>query len=153
LLVERLAQTGLLKVISGADTLGVGVNIPLRTVLFSQLCKFDGEKSAILGVRDFQQIAGRAGRKGFDTRGTVVAQAPAHVIENKRLGAKGGKKFVPRKPPQRGYVPWDRSTFDRLVGGTPEPLQSRFFVTFNGSYTATAVPSHGVVMLKIVAAP
>lgn len=130
LLVERLAQSGALKVISGTDTLGVGVNIPLRTVLFTQLCKFDGEKSAILGVRDFQQIAGRAGRKGFDTRGTVVAQAPAHVVENKRLAAKGGKKFVPRKPPQKGYVPWDKGTFDRLVGGTPEPLESRFYVTF-----------------------
>ena len=130
LLVEKLAQTGMLKVVSGTDTLGVGVNIPLKTVLFTQLCKFDGEKTAILGVRDFLQVAGRAGRKGFDTRGTVVAQAPEHVIENKRLAAKGGKKFVPRKPPQKGYVPWDKGTFDRLVKGTPEPLESRFTVTF-----------------------
>jgi len=130
LLVEKLAQSGLLKVVSGTDTLGVGVNIPLRTVLFSQLCKYDGEKSGILGVRDFQQIAGRAGRKGFDTHGYVLCQAPAHVIENKRLAAKAGKKFVPRKPPQKGYVPWDKGTFDRLVGGTPEPLESRFTITF-----------------------
>jgi superfamily II RNA helicase len=130
LLVEKLAQAGLLKVVSGTDTLGVGVNIPLRTVLFTQLCKFDGEKTALLGVRDFQQIAGRAGRKGFDDRGYVVAQAPAHVIENRRLAQKGGKKFVPRKPPQKGYVPWDRGTFDRLCKGTPEPLESRFAVTF-----------------------
>jgi superfamily II RNA helicase len=129
LLVEKLAQTGLLKVVSGTDTLGVGVNIPIRTVLFTQLCKFDGEKSAILGVRDFQQIAGRAGRKGFDDQGWVVAQAPAHVIENKRLSAKGGKKFVPRKPPAKGYVPWDKGTFDRLVSGTPEPLTPRFAVS------------------------
>ncbi|MEP6655467.1 MAG: DUF3516 domain-containing protein, partial [Myxococcales bacterium] len=130
LLIEKLAQSGLLKVVSGTDTLGVGVNIPLRTVLFTQLCKYDGEKSGILGVRDFQQIAGRAGRKGFDTQGYVLCQAPAHVIENKRLAAKGGKKFVPRKPPQKGYVPWDKGTFDRLVSGTPEPLESRFSVTF-----------------------
>lgn len=88
LLIEKLAQSGLLKVVSGTDTLGVGVNIPLRTVLFTQLCKYDGEKTGILGVRDFQQIAGRAGRKGFDTRGYVLCQAPAHVIENKRLVAK-----------------------------------------------------------------
>ena len=88
LLVERLAQKGLLKVISGTDTLGVGVNVPIRTVLFTQLCKFDGEKTGILGVREFQQIAGRAGRKGFDDRGYVVAQAPAHVIENQRLARK-----------------------------------------------------------------
>jgi superfamily II RNA helicase len=130
LLVEKLAQSGLLKVVSGTDTLGVGVNIPLRTVLFTQLCKFDGVKTTLLSVRDFQQIAGRAGRKGFDTRGYVMAQAPAHVIENKKLAAKGGKKFVPRKPPQKGYVPWDPSTFDRLIKGTPEPLESRFSVSF-----------------------
>ena len=88
LLVEKLAQQGRLKIVSGTDTLGVGINIPLRTVLFTQLCKYDGEKTGILGVRDFQQIAGRAGRKGFDDRGSVVAQAPVHVVENRRLAAK-----------------------------------------------------------------
>jgi superfamily II RNA helicase len=131
LLVERLAQQGLLKVVSGTDTLGVGVNIPIRTVLFTQLCKFDGEKTGILGVRDLHQIAGRAGRKGFDERGYVLAQAPAHTIENRRLAAKqaAGKKVVPHKPPTRGYVHWDRGTFDRLIAGTPEPLASRFEVT------------------------
>jgi superfamily II RNA helicase len=131
LLVERLAQQGLLKVVSGTDTLGVGVNIPIRTVLFTQLCKYDGEKTAILGVREFLQIAGRAGRKGFDERGFVVAQAPAHVVENKRLAAKqaAGKKVVMQKPPQKGFVHWDRGTFDRLINGTPEPLVSRFEVT------------------------
>ncbi len=131
LLVERLAQQGLLKVVSGTDTLGVGVNIPIRTVLFTQLCKYDGEKTAILGVREFLQIAGRAGRKGFDVRGFVVAQAPAHVVENKRLASKkaAGKKVVMHKPPTRGFVHWDRGTFDRLVNGTPEPLVSRFEVT------------------------
>ncbi len=131
LLVERVAQQGLLKVVSGTDTLGVGVNIPIRTVLFTQLCKYDGEKTAILGVREFLQIAGRAGRKGFDERGFVVAQAPAHVVENKRLAAKqaAGKKVVMQKPPQKGFVHWDRGTFDRLINGTPEPLVSRFEVT------------------------
>jgi superfamily II RNA helicase len=132
LLVEKLAQAGHLKIISGTDTLGVGVNIPIRTVLFTQLCKFDGEKTGILGVRDFLQIAGRAGRKGFDDQGSVVVQAPEHVIENLRLSAKAaqGKKVVKKQPPQKGYVHWDRATFDRLVNGTPEPLQSRFEVTF-----------------------
>jgi hypothetical protein len=131
LLVERLAQKGLLKVVSGTDTLGVGVNVPIRTVLFTQLCKFDGEKTGILGVREFQQIAGRAGRKGFDDHGYVVAQAPEHVVENKRLAAKQaqGKKVVMQKAPTKGYVHFDRGTFDRLVGGTPEPLESRFEIT------------------------
>lgn len=135
LTVEKLAQKGLLKVICGTDTLGVGVNIPIRTVLFTQLCKFDGEKTGILSVRDFQQISGRAGRKGFDDHGYVVAQAPAHVIENIRLEAKSStgssknKKFVKRKPPDFGYVAFDRSTFDRLRTSEPEPLVSRFRVT------------------------
>jgi superfamily II RNA helicase len=131
LLVEKLAQQGLLKVVSGTDTLGMGVNIPIRTVLFTQLCKFDGEKSAILSARDFHQIAGRAGRKGFDERGSVVVQAPEHVIENLRLGEKkaAGKKVVMHKPPQKGYVHWDRATFERLIERPPEPLESRFTVT------------------------
>jgi superfamily II RNA helicase len=133
LTVEKLAQGGLLKVVSGTDTLGMGVNIPIRTVLFTQLCKYDGEKTAILSARDFRQISGRAGRKGFDERGYVVAQAPEHVVENKRLAEKekaGGKKFVKRQPPQKGYVHWDRSTFERLREKEPEPLESRFEVTF-----------------------
>jgi superfamily II RNA helicase len=135
LLVEKLAQKGLLAVVSGTDTLGVGVNIPIRTVLFTRLCKFDGEKTALLTVRDFQQIAGRAGRKGFDDRGFVVGQAPEHVIENLRLElkAKGDpvklKRIVRKKPPDKGYVHWDRSTFDRLAASQPEPLVSRFRVS------------------------
>jgi superfamily II RNA helicase len=132
LLVEKLAQGGLLKVVSGTDTLGMGVNVPIRTVLFTQLCKFDGEKTAILSARDFHQISGRAGRKGFDERGFVVAQAPEHVIENKKLSEKAaaGKKVVKRQPPQKGYVHWDRSTFERLREKEPEPLESRFEPTF-----------------------
>ncbi len=135
LAVEKLAQRGRLKIICGTDTLGVGVNVPIRTVLFTNLCKFDGEKTAILSVRDFLQISGRAGRKGFDDEGSVVAQAPEHVIENLRLEAKAGndpvkkKRIVKRKPPERGYVHWDKSTFDRLCTAPPEPLVSRFQVS------------------------
>ena len=135
LIVEKLAQKGLLKIISGTDTLGVGVNVPIRTVLFTKLCKFDGEKTAILKVRDFQQISGRAGRKGYDTAGSVVAQAPEHVIENLRLEAKAGndsakkRKIVKKKPPDWGYVHWDKTTFDKLVTAAPEPLVSRFDVS------------------------
>lgn len=130
-LAEQLAQRGLLKVICGTDTLGVGVNVPIRTVLFSRLSKYDGEKTAVLSARDFHQISGRAGRKGFDERGFVVAQAPEHVIENRRLAAKAkaGKKVVRRQPPRRGYAPWDRATFERLVRARPERLTSRFAVS------------------------
>jgi superfamily II RNA helicase len=135
LLVEKLAQKGLLAIVSGTDTLGVGVNIPIRTVLFTQLCKYDGEKTAVLTVRDFQQIAGRAGRRGFDERGYVAVQAPGHVIENLRLEAKAGgdpakmKRIVRKKPPEKGYAHWDRAVFTRLTTGQPEPLQSRFRVS------------------------
>ena len=129
LLVEQLAQQGLLKVVSGTDTLGVGVNIPIRTVVFTQLFKFDGEKLGQLSVRDFRQIAGRAGRKGFDERGYVVAQAPEHVIENKKIEAKG-KKTPKRKPPEKGYVHYDNALFERLQERPPEPLESRFQVTY-----------------------
>ena len=135
LLVERLAQQGLLKVIVGTDTLGVGVNIPIRTVLFTKLCKFDGNKTTILSVRDFKQISGRAGRKGFDTQGTVVVQAPEHVIQNQLLESKAAgdpkklRKLVKKKPPDKGYVHWDEATFKRLVESAPEPLISRFQVS------------------------
>ncbi|MBC8068964.1 MAG: DUF3516 domain-containing protein [Deltaproteobacteria bacterium] len=129
-LVERLAQRGMLKIIAGTDTLGVGVNVPIRSVLFTKLCKFDGSKTRILSVRDFKQIAGRAGRKGFDVQGWVVAQAPEHVIENKRMEAKAGKKkFVRKQAPTRGFVPWDATTFEKLQLGQPEPLQSQFEIT------------------------
>jgi superfamily II RNA helicase len=135
ILVEQLAQQGLLKVICGTDTLGVGVNIPIRTVVFTKLCKFDGEKLTILSVRDFQQISGRAGRKGFDDLGSVVAQAPEHIVENLRMeqkavgDAKKMKKMVKRKPPERGFLPWTKDTFVRLTTSQPEQLTSRFQVT------------------------
>ncbi|HVO12921.1 MAG TPA: DUF3516 domain-containing protein [Vicinamibacteria bacterium] len=130
-LVEQLAQQGLLKVICGTDTLGVGINVPIRTVLFSRLCKFDGHKTAVLSARDFHQIAGRAGRKGFDEIGYVVAQAPEHVIENLRLAekAKDGRKVVKRKPPEHNFANWDYATFKRLIGAAPERLTSRFQVS------------------------
>jgi superfamily II RNA helicase len=130
--VEKLAQDGLMKVICGTDTLGVGINVPIRTVLFTKLCKYDGEKTGILTVRDFKQIAGRAGRKGYDDEGDVVCEAPEHVIENSRLRAKaeaGKKKIVLKKPPDKGYVHWDKETFERLIQSAPEPLESRFDVS------------------------
>jgi superfamily II RNA helicase len=129
---EQLAQKGLLKIICGTDTLGVGINVPIRTVLFSKLCKYDGQKTGILSARDFHQIAGRAGRKGFDERGWVVAQAPEHVIENLKLdekAARDGRKIVKRKPPERNYVNWDKNTFLRLIAAEPERLTSRFQVS------------------------
>ena len=133
--VERLAQKGLLAVICGTDTLGVGINVPIRTVLFTQLCKFDGRGTSILSVRDFHQIAGRAGRRGYDDIGYVWAQDPPHVIENRRMTEKAAadpkkaRKLVKRKAPTRGYVPWDSETFERLQHQPPETLEPHFSIT------------------------
>ncbi len=138
-LVETLAQAGLLKVICGTDTLGVGINVPIRTVVFTALAKYDGKKTRLLQAREFHQIAGRAGRAGFDTAGRVVVQAPEHVIENERSYAKilaktGGdealarRRVVKKKPPE-GTISWGKPTFERLVAAEPEPLTSSFTVT------------------------
>jgi superfamily II RNA helicase len=135
LLVEKLAQAGLLKVICGTDTLGVGINVPIRTVLLTQLCKYDGTRTRILSAREFHQIAGRAGRAGFDTAGTVWAQAPEHVIDNERAAAKAGddpkkkRKLVKAKPPERGFVNWTQDTFEKLIVAPPEKLTSSFGVS------------------------
>ncbi len=133
-LVETLAQAGLLKVICGTDTLGVGINVPIRTVVLTALSKYDGTRTRHLKAREFHQIAGRAGRAGYDTSGYVVVQAPEHTIENERAAAKAGddpkkrRKIVKRKPPQ-GFVSWGEPTFQRLVESDPEPLTSSFQVS------------------------
>ena len=136
-LVETLAQAGLLTVICGTDTLGVGINVPIRTVLFTGLAKFDGNRQRVLRTREFLQIAGRAGRPGYDTSGYVVVQAPEHTIENERAKAKSAakneanpkKKSKPQlKKPPEGTVVWTEQTFDKLVAGEPERLPSRMRV-------------------------
>ena len=142
ILVEQLAQKGLLKLICGTDTLGVGINVPIRTVLFTQLWKYDGKKAAILSVRDFRQVSGRAGRAGFDDQGYVIVQAPEHFIENKRAEEKAAadpakkKKLVKQRAPE-GSVSWDAKTFERLRTAAPEELSSHFDV------------SHGMLLLVL----
>jgi superfamily II RNA helicase len=133
-LVERLAQAGLLKVVCGTDTLGVGINVPIRTVMFTALSKYDGTRTRLLNAREFHQIAGRAGRAGYDTIGTVIVQAPEHVIENEKALAKAGddpkkRRRVVRKKPQDGAIGWGQPTFERLVAAAPEPLTSSFAVS------------------------
>ncbi|MGV1003917.1 MAG: DEAD/DEAH box helicase [Candidatus Nanopelagicales bacterium] len=133
-LVEQLTRAGLLKVVCGTDTLGVGINVPIRTVLVASLVKYDGRRMRVLRAREFQQIAGRAGRPGYDVSGLVVGQAPEHEVENDRALARAGddpkkrRKVVRKKPPD-GTPTWSRATFDRLVTAEPEPLRSRFEVT------------------------
>ena len=142
ILVEQLAQKGLLKLICGTDTLGVGINVPIRTVVFTQLWKYDGKKAAVLTVRDFRQVAGRAGRKGYDDKGYVIAQAPEYMIENKRAEEKAAgdpkkqKKLVKQRAPE-GSVGWDIKTFERLQTAPSEGLVSRFDI------------SHGMLLLVL----
>lgn len=147
LLVEKLTQQGLLKIVMGTDTLGVGVNIPIRTVLFTKLCKFDGKKNSILSVRDFKQIAGRAGRKGFDDEGSVVCLAPEHVIENRRMENRFSsdpsakrKKIQKKEAPTKHYTHWDEKTFQRLIEQDSESLPSQFLV------------SHGMMVILLLGA-
>jgi len=133
-LVEQLAQQGLLRVICGTDTLGVGINVPIRTVLLTALTKYDGTRMRQLTAREFHQVAGRAGRAGYDTAGTVVCQAPEHEAENARLVAKAGddpkklKKLVRKKAPE-GFVSWGQPSFERLIAAEPETLTSSMQVT------------------------
>ena len=155
ILVERLAQQGLLKIICGTDTLGMGINVPIRTVLLTRLCKYDGQKTGFLSARDFHQICGRAGRKGFDDCGWVVAQAPEHIIENaqrEQKKAQGGKKYVKKRPPDKNFVNWDINTFNRLVAARPEPLVSRFQVSHGMLLNVLSRDSDGcAAMRKIIA--
>ena len=154
LLVEKLAQQGHLKLICGTDTLGVGVNVPIRTVLFTQLYKYDGRRTRVLSVRDFQQIAGRAGRRGFDTVGSVWVQAPEHAVENKRAEMRAAgdprklRKLVRKKPPDRGYAHYDDKTLTRLWEGTPETLESSFDVTHAMMLNVLDRPGDGCAAMK-----
>lgn len=152
-LVEKLAQAGLLKVICGTDTLGVGVNVPIRTVLFTALTKYDGTRVRTLRAREFHQIAGRAGRAGFDTAGFVVAQAPEHVIENEKAVKKAGddpkkKRKVVRKKAPEGFVAWSETTFDKLIQSEPEPLSSRFRVTHTMLLAVIARPGNAFEAMR-----
>jgi hypothetical protein len=152
-LVETLAQAGLLKVICGTDTLGVGINVPIRTVLFTGLSKYDGVRTRTLKVREFHQIAGRAGRAGFDEAGGVVVQAPEHVIANEKALAKAGddprkRRQVVRKKPPEGFVSWGQPTYDRLVGSDPETLTSQFTVTHSTVLNVIARPGDPVAAMR-----
>jgi superfamily II RNA helicase len=152
-LVERLTQRGLLTVVCGTDTLGVGINVPIRTVVLTSLVKYDGTRMRHLTAREFHQIAGRAGRAGYDTAGDVVVMAPEHVIENRRALAKAGddpkkvRKIV-RKAAPAGQVNWTESTFERLRDAPPEPLTSQFAVSHAMVLNVLARPGDPVEAMK-----
>lgn len=147
-LVEKLSQTGLLKVICGTDTLGVGINVPIRTVLFTGLAKFDGVRQRILAAREFHQIAGRAGRAGFDTVGYVVIEATTREIENWRLRQRAGSdpaklKKLRKKTTKDGEVVWTAKTYQRLIEAQPESLVSQFRVSSSMLLNVVCRPGDG----------
>lgn len=157
-LVERLTQQGLLAIVCGTDTLGVGINVPIRTVLVTSLVKFDGERMRHLSAREFHQIAGRAGRAGFDQVGFVRVLAPEHEVANARARArlsaaeeaarderearraKKKSQKTRSKGPKDGTISWTRSTFERLRDASPEPLQSHFEITHSMVLNVLAGP-------------
>lgn len=152
-LVEKLSQTGLLKVICGTDTLGVGINVPIRTVLMTGLAKYDGVRQRIVKSREFHQIAGRAGRAGYDTEGTVVVEAPEHEIENVKLRRKAGddpakKRKLRKKAPRDGEILWSENTFERLTVAEPEELTSQFKISNSMLLNVVARPGDGYEHLK-----
>ncbi|HWD23872.1 MAG TPA: DUF3516 domain-containing protein, partial [Acidimicrobiales bacterium] len=152
-LIEQLTKAGLLRVVVGTDTLGVGVNLPLRTVVFTGLAKYDGTESRLLRAREFHQIAGRAGRAGYDASGLVVVQAPEHVIENEQAAEKAAgdarrtRKLVKSSPP-RGYVPWDEAVFRKLMAAPPEPLVSQLRVDHSTLLNVLDRPGDGCAALR-----
>ena len=141
-LVETLAQAGLLTVICGTDTLGVGINVPIRTVLFTGLAKFDGNRQRVLKTREFLQIAGRAGPGRLRHRRVTSWCRPPSTSSRtrrprrspKRRTRRSAQKLAKRKSkpqlkkPPEGTVVWTEQTFDKLVAGEPEQLASRMRV-------------------------
>jgi len=102
-LVEECFQDGLLKLVYSTETLAAGINMPARAVVLSALSKRDSSGPRRLTVNEFMQMAGRAGRRGFDTLGTVV------IAQSAFDGA---------------------AEAAQLALGEPEALASRFSVTY-----------------------
>jgi superfamily II RNA helicase len=105
-LVERLFTSGLLKLLFTTETFALGINMPARAVIFSSLRKFDGVGFDFVKSREYQQMAGRAGRQGLDTEGLVYS-----VIDDPRL-----RSIEPVK---------------EVIFGQIEPIRSRFNLSYS----------------------
>ncbi|MCG7308569.1 RNA helicase [Brachybacterium sp. ACRRE] len=161
-LVERLAQSGLLKIICGTDTLGVGINVPIRTVLLTGLAKFDGKRMRLLNAREFHQIAGRAGRAGYDTVGHVVVQAPEWAVEFAKEQARvkareeAGKapnsaKKRKKEPKPRipdGAINWTEQNMTKLIESPPETLRPHLQITPSMELALIARPGSAVASAR-----
>jgi hypothetical protein len=142
-LVENLSAANELRLIFGTDTLGVGVNLPIRTVLFPQLVRNSGKNEYVrLDAARFQQLAGRAGRAGYatksgDPQGDVWVLAPEDEVERikaaAKAAAKGGKSKKPAPKAAQRPGPkmpsWSEQTMQNLAASPARPLEVRFEVS------------------------
>ena len=81
-LVETLFQRGDLRAVFATDTLALGINMPARSVVLGSLSKFDGVEMRLLTPNEYQQLTGRAGRRGMDARGaSVIPYSPWDAFE------------------------------------------------------------------------
>ncbi|KAF0408355.1 antiviral helicase [Gigaspora margarita] len=81
-IVELLFQEGLIKVLFATETFAMGLNMPARTVVFTDVKKFDGELVRYITSGEYIQMSGRAGRRGIDTRGIVILMAREKMAPN-----------------------------------------------------------------------
>jgi len=103
--VEELFSKGLLKVLFATDTFSVGINMPAKTVIFNGLRKFDGRTFRMINSKEYFQLAGRAGRRGIDKVGYVVA-----IIDGRENNI---DKFI------------------QISSADTEPIRSQFQLSFN----------------------
>ncbi|XP_078603715.1 superkiller complex protein 2-like [Branchiostoma floridae x Branchiostoma japonicum] len=102
--VEMLFSRGLVKFLFATETFAMGVNMPARTVLFDSIRKHDGTQMRDLLPGEYIQMAGRAGRRGLDTTGTVIILC-------------------------KGDVP-EMADLHKMMLGKPTQLESRFRLTY-----------------------
>jgi superfamily II RNA helicase len=105
-MVELLFAKGYIKLLFATETFAVGINMPTKTVIFTDINKFDGSGMRPLYSHEYTQMAGRAGRRGIDTVG--------HVIHLSNL-----------------FKNMDQLTIKTMMKGTPQRLMSKFKVSYN----------------------
>ncbi len=105
-MVELLFSKGYIKILFATETFAVGINMPTKSVLFTDLNKFNGSGMRPLFSHEYTQMAGRAGRRGIDTVG--------HVIHLTNL-----------------FKDMDALTFKQIMKGSPQTLTSKFKISYN----------------------
>ena len=104
-IVERLFTAGLIKLLFCTETFALGINMPASAVVFDELEKFDGVQFNYLMTREYNQMAGRAGRRGMDEEGYVYSQVIPEATDPRHL--------------------------ERLLYGTNERISSRFYASYS----------------------